>query len=248
MDQFEIFSQEGYAYLSRWAHFLAGITWIGLLYYFNFVQVPAFAQMGPEARSEALRNVTWRALWWFRWGAAFTVLTGLLILGFNEQFDRDYFSSAPGTAIAGGAILGFIMLGNVWLVIWPAQQIAIGSANAVAEGGEADPAAPAAARRAGLASRANTLFSIPMLLFMGGTTHLFASSHFVRNLSNDSLTAYWIIFVVLVGAIELNALGVGYGHAPHWSKAPYDTVRDVIISGFVLTIVLYVVFEILFQA
>ncbi|MXZ62864.1 MAG: urate hydroxylase PuuD, partial [Chloroflexi bacterium] len=59
----EILTQEGYSFLSRWAHFLAGITWIGLLYYFNFVQVPAFAEMTPEGRSEAMRRVTWRALW-----------------------------------------------------------------------------------------------------------------------------------------------------------------------------------------
>ena len=95
MDTLEIFTREGFSYLSRWGHFLAGITWIGLLYYFNFVQVPAFAQMSAEGRSEALRHVTWRALWWFRWGAALTVLTGFLILGFNEQLDRDYFSTIP---------------------------------------------------------------------------------------------------------------------------------------------------------
>ncbi|MYD65963.1 MAG: antitermination protein NusG [Chloroflexi bacterium] len=244
----EILTQEGYSFLSRWAHFLAGITWIGLLYYFNFVQVPAFAEMTPEGRSEAMRRVTWRALWWFRWGAMFTVLTGILILAFNEQITRDYFSTVQGTAIAGGGILGIIMFSNVWLVIWPAQQIAIGSANTVADGGEADPGAPAAARRAALASRTNTLFSIPMLLFMGGTSHLFGSSHFAGSLANDSLAAWWVIFVVIVGAIELNALGWPFGHAPHWSKAPYDTIRGVLISGFVLTVVFYVVFEMLFQA
>ena len=245
----EILTQEGYGFLSRWAHFLAGITWIGLLYYFNFVQVPAFAEMSPDGRSEAMRRVTWRALWWFRWGAMFTVLTGLLILAFNEQLTRDYFSTVQGTAIAGGGILGIIMFSNVWLVIWPAQQVAIGSAVTVAEGGEADPAAPAAARRAALASRTNTLLSIPMLLFMGGTSHLFGSSHFAGDLANDALASYWVIFVVIVGAIELNALGWPFGHgAGHWSKAPYDTIRGVLISGFVLTAVLYGVFELLFQA
>ena len=245
----EILTQEGYAFLSRWAHFLAGITWIGLLYYFNFVQVPAFAEMSGEGRSEAMRRVTWRALWWFRWGAMFTVLTGILILAFNEQLTRDYFTTVQGTAIAGGAILGIIMFSNVWLVIWPAQQIAIGSAVTVAEGGDANPEAPAAARRAALASRTNTLFSVPMLLFMGGTSHLFGSSHFVGDVANDALLAYWIIFGVVVAAIEINALGWPHGHAAgHWSKAPYDTIRGVIISGLVVTVVFYGVFELLFQA
>ncbi len=247
MDTLEIFTREGFAYLSRWAHFLVGITWIGLLYYFNFVQVPAFAEMSAEGRSEALRRVTWRALWWFRWGALLTVLTGFLILGFNERLERDYFTTIPGTVIAGGAILGIIMFLNVWLVIWPAQQVAIGSAETVAGGGEANPQAAGAARRAGLASRANTLFSIPMLFFMGATTHLAASSHFVNDASNDSLAAYWIIFTVLVGAIELDALGV-VGTAAHWTKAPFDSIRGVLISGFVLTAVLYAVVEFLFQA
>ena len=244
----EILSQEGYAFLSRYAHVLAGITWIGLLYYFNFVQVPAFAEMSGEGRSEAMRRVTWRALWWFRWGAMFTLLTGILILAFNEQLTREYFTTVQGTAIAGGAILGIIMFSNVWLVIWPAQQVAIGSAVTVAEGGDADPEAPAAARRAGLASRTNTLLSIPMLLFMGGTSHLFGSSHFVLDVANDSLLAYWVIFVALVGAIEINALGWPFGYAPHWSKAPYDTIRGVIIAGSVLTVAFYAVFELLFQA
>ena len=163
----EIFEQEGFSFLARWSHFLVGITWIGLLYYFNFVQVPSFAEMGADARSEALRRITWRALWWFRWGAALTVLTGILILGFNEQIEADYFATPQGIAIGSGAVLGIIMLSNVWAVIWPAQQIVIGSANTVAEGGEANPEGPAAGRRALLASRANTLFSIPLLFFMG---------------------------------------------------------------------------------
>ena len=247
MDTLEIFTREGFSYLSRWGHFLAGITWIGLLYYFNFVQVPAFAQMSAEGRSDALRHVTWRALWWFRWGAALTVLTGFLILGFNEQLTRDYFSTIPGTVIAGGAILGIIMFLNVWLVIWPAQQIVIGSAETVAGGGEADPAAAGSGRRALLASRANTLFSIPLLFFMGATSHLAASSHFVADASNDSLAAYWVIFTVLVGAIELDALGV-VGTESHWTKAPFDSIRGVLIAGFVLVAVLYVVVEFLFQA
>jgi uncharacterized membrane protein len=113
----ELFTQDGLSLLSRWGHFLAGITWIGLLYYFNFVQTPAFLQLGAPARMEALDKVTWRALWWFRWGAVFTVLSGLMILGFNEQFTADYFKTPSGISIGSGAILGIIMLSNVWGVI-----------------------------------------------------------------------------------------------------------------------------------
>lgn len=243
----ELLTQEGGAFLARWAHFLAGITWIGILYYFNFVQVPAFGEMEPGPRSEALRKITFRALWWFRWGAALTILSGVTIIGFQENFTSDYFTSAAGTSIGTGILLGTIMFGNVWIVIWPAQKIAIGSAQTVADGGEADPGAAAAARRAGLASRANTLFSIPLLFFMAATTHLVGVRDFeVGSISGDSLALYWAIVVVLVGALELSALGRLFGYGPGWSKTPFDSIRGVIIAGFVLLILLYIVFEILF--
>ena len=244
----EIFGQEGFAFLSRWAHFLAGITWIGLLYYFNFVQVPSFAEMGADARSEALRRITWRALWWFRYGAALTVLSGVLILVFEENIEADYFATPQGISILSGAILGIVMLSNVWLVIWPAQQIVIGSANTVAEGGEANSEAPAAGRRALLASRANTLFSIPLLFFMGATSHLVGFGGFDRDLSSGTQIGWWVIFGVLAAAIELDALDVMGESLPDWLKWPFEAIRNVIISGFVLAAVLYVVFEILFQA
>ena len=86
----ELFSQNGGIFLSRYAHYLAGITWIGLLYYFNFVQTPAFATFDAPARTEAISKLVPRALWWFRWAAVFTVLSGFFILGFQENFDGDY--------------------------------------------------------------------------------------------------------------------------------------------------------------
>jgi uncharacterized membrane protein len=243
----EIFTQEGFSFLSRWAHFLGGITWIGLLYYFNFVQVPAFPQMGAPARNEVLANIAWRALFLFRWGAVVTVVSGLLILGFNEQYDSDYFQSTSGTSIFSGAVLGIIMLANVWLVIWPAQQTVIGSARRVMAGGEADPAAAAAGRRGLLASRQNTIFSIPLLFFMGFTGHLAGSSHFEFDIGGGALAAYWIVFIVLVGALELNALGRIRGYAPNQLSWPYETIRGAVVTGFVLIAILYVLFEILFQ-
>src|SRR6195952_1641794 len=101
----DIFSRYGLAYLSRYLHVVVGITWIGLLYYFNFVQVPAFAEMEGAARNNAIDKLASRALWWFRWSAVATVVTGLLILGFQKNGDAsqltsmDYFKTLPGISI-----------------------------------------------------------------------------------------------------------------------------------------------------
>ena len=98
-DALNIISRSGGAFASRWAHVVVGITWIGLLYYFNFVQVPAFAEMEAAARNNAIDKLASRALWWFRWAAVATVASGILILGFQEQLDDiDYFKTAPGMA------------------------------------------------------------------------------------------------------------------------------------------------------
>ena len=258
----EIFTDTGYAFLARWTHFLAGITWIGLLYYFNFIQAPAVAQMGDSSRSDITRYLVPRALWWFRWAALLTFLSGLTILFFSghlffsftngfEWAGREtltYFAQPQGIGILGGAILGTIMLGNVWMVIWPAQRIVIASAEAVAAGGEANSAAAPAGRRALLASRANTLFSIPLLFFMGATTHLMGSSHFEFDLSAGVQIAYWIVFAVVAGAVEASALGRIGGYGRNWNTEPFESIRNVIISGFVLLAILYIVFEVLFQA
>ena len=236
----EIFTQEGFAFLSRWGHFLTGITWIGLLYYFNFVQVPSFATFEAGTRTEVTTKLVPRALWWFRWGAVFTAVTGLLILGFQEQFDGDYFKSTPGTSILTGTLFGLTMFANVWLIIWPKQQIVIASAESVASGGAANPAAADAARRAFLASRTNTLFSIPMLFFMAATSHFAPSSHF-ELFPGGALWFYWIVVLAIWGVIEANALGYIEGTGPSQSKMPLETIRNVIISGFVVMAVIYVI-------
>ena len=138
----DIFSKSGFAFLSRWSHVVVGITWIGLLYYFNFVQVPAFAEMEAAARNNAIDKLASRALWWFRWAAVATVVSGLLILGFQEQLDdMDYFKSPPGMAIAVGILLALTMFVNVWGIIWRNQKTVIANARNVQAGGEADPAA-----------------------------------------------------------------------------------------------------------
>jgi uncharacterized membrane protein len=114
----EIFTREGGEILARWGHYLAGVTWIGLLYYFNFVQVPSFAQFEAAPRTEAINKLVPRALWWFRWGAVATLVSGLLIIASKPELD-DYFDSPGGVSISTGMLLAIIMFLNVWLVIWP---------------------------------------------------------------------------------------------------------------------------------
>jgi uncharacterized membrane protein len=237
----EIFTREGSEILARWGHYLSGVTWIGLLYYFNFVQVPSFAQFEAAPRTEAINKLVPRALWWFRYGALLTLLTGLWII-FSKEEIGDYFDSPTGVAISTGILLALIMFTNVWAVIWPNQKVVIASAERVAAGGEADPNAAPAGRKALLASRTNTLLSIPMLFFMGAASH-FAPFHFT---TEDGQGPYWIVVIVVVGALELNALGRlgGYGQEP--IRKYMDSHRDTIIAGFALWVVLYLLWEIFF--
>ena len=226
--------------LGRYAHYLAGITWIGLLYFFNFIQGSAFGEMSEGARGEALRKITWRTLWWFRWAAALTWISGIWILGHQKVLGGDlfpdYWNTSQGMGIAFGAILGTTMAANVWMVIWPAQQIVIGSSNTVAEGGEADPAAGAAAKRAGRASRVNTLFSIPLLWFMMWPSHFGARFGMP---SAGSRWAIWIIFLVIWGVMEASALGKVGGYDNAINKQVLDQHRYTIWYGFGITAILY---------
>jgi len=152
-----------------WLHVLAGITWIGLLYYFNFVQVPALAaaakdQGGPGGAGIS-KYVAPRALLWFRWAAVFTWLTGALYLLRLDLLDDALLLRGPAMTIGIGAWLGTIMLFNVWVLIWPNQKKVLGLVEATAD-------QIAKARRiAFLASRTNTLLSIPMLMSMVGFGH-----------------------------------------------------------------------------
>ena len=159
-----------------WLHVLAGVTWIGLLYYFNFVQVPALgeavADEGGPGGAGITKYVAPRALWWFRWGAALTWLTGATFLYLNgmlhQAFTLGLMGEAPNpyaTTIGIGAWLGTIMLCNVWVLIWPHQKKVLGMVEA-----SADEVAKAK-NTAFLASRSNTLMSIPMLMSMIGPGH-----------------------------------------------------------------------------
>lgn len=199
-------------FMARWAHLVFGITWIGMLYYFNFVQGGYFKNASPEGLADAKTKLAPSALWWFRWGAMFTFLTGLYLLhtisgtlGMNEF-------------IWVGALLGTFMFLNVWLVIWPAQQIALGMK-------EGD--GPAAGAKALLASRTNTLFSGPMAYFMLASAHK-GSQYSAEGLSNGLWAALAIVIL-----LELNAL---FG-----KQGPMASVAGVIHSSIALTVVLALV-------
>jgi uncharacterized membrane protein len=228
---------QGLHFLARYTHVLFGITWIGLLYFFNFVQVPAFAEMDPAARSEALRKITFRALWWFRWASALTVGSGLIMWAIGG---KDYKpSTSLGLSITLGTILGLTMAANVWMVIWPNQQINIGSAEKVAGGGEADPAAAGAAKAAGRASRVNAFFSIPMAFFMVFTSHF---APYFSNGGAGARTGVWILFLVIFLFAELSALGkLPGGLDSPFCKMVLDDHKKVIQAGIAFTAVMYLI-------
>lgn len=220
----------GYEMLLRWGHLLAGITWIGLLYYFNLVQGEFFKEADATAKSDVIQKLVPRALCWFRWGAVVTLLTGLGMLGVR--------GGGGSIDIYVGSLLGIMMFTNVWLIIYPNQKIVIASTTQVANGGEALPAAAEALVTAGLASRTNALFSVPMLYFMG------ASSHFPHSFN---LLAFLIAVLVILtleynGAYpvlkNINALQ----KLPAGGKmAPYASIKGVIHCGLGLTIVLFLI-------
>jgi uncharacterized membrane protein len=153
------------AAVARWVHFMAGVMWLGLLYYFNFVHAAAMKAATAEGSADALsRHVLPRALFYFRWAAVVTWLAGAALLG--SRFSDAFLLRNGMAGIGIGAWLGTIMLANVWLVIWPNQKRVLGLV-------EADSAQKATARRtAFLVSRLNLVLSIPMLFFMaGGWSH-----------------------------------------------------------------------------
>ena len=250
-----IISRGGGAFVSRWLHVVVGITWIGLLYYFNFVQVPAFAEMEAAARNNAVDKLASRALWWFRWAAAATVVTGLMILLFqkdgdkSELFSGDYMKSIEGIAIFTGILLALTMFLNVWLVIWPNQKKVIANARNVQAGGEADPAAAAAGRKALLASRMNAIYSFTMLFFMVSAGHLFELTGKWKAFPSDgSRATYWLIAVIIWLVLELSALGVIGGTGQNATNKIFETHKNALIAGGVLVVVYYVLFYVAFKA
>jgi uncharacterized membrane protein len=231
----EILSMEGWYILLRWFHVLAGITWIGVLYYFNVIQTPFFGtELGGTAKSAMTRGLVPNALWWFRWGAMFTFITGVLILLTKLGHENVPLGSDYMTRILTGGLMGTLMWANVWFVIWPAQQVVIANAEKVAAGGEADPAAAPRAARAGLASRTNTLFSIPMLFFM-------VSAQSFTSLGTTNTVSYWLLALALILGVEINCL-VGTGQARQKMLA---TVSGTIHTGILLAIALFLAMSVL---
>ncbi|MBT5795895.1 MAG: antitermination protein NusG [Porticoccaceae bacterium] len=192
---------------TRWAHVLFGITWIGMLYYFNFVQGGYFKQASAEGLADAKAKLAPSALWWFRWGAMFTFLTGLYLLHTISNVLNNY--------IIIGSAMGILMAANVWMVIWPAQKIALG----LVEGGDK----AAAGAKALLASRTNTLFSAPMLFGMLAGPHY---GGYVTPIGGTGL----IVALVIIVALEINGL--------KGKQGPMTTVNGVIGSSLALTAIL----------
>ena len=247
-----LFSRDGLEGLGfRWLHILAGITWIGLLYYFNFVQVPSFAAYGtegdgPKARNIALNVLARRALWWFRWAAVATFLTGIIIVGLGRNYFGGGLKVARNSGILTGMLLGTIMLLNVWGVIWRNQKVVLANAANVLAGNAADPNAAAAGRRAVMASRQNALFSVSMVWFMTFTSH-FSSTYANGDSKLHNLGLYWVIALVVIAVLEVNALGLlpWKTTANKGLNMLYDGkgVRNVLIASFGLWVVFLVLWE-----
>jgi uncharacterized membrane protein len=171
------FSPGGFwAFIFRWLHVISGVMWIGLLYYFNFVQMIAMPKIPAEQKPAVSKFVAPTALFWFRWGAVATLLTGLILAGINQYIvevltlgivtDGGAFVSFNLTLLGIGMWLGLIMAFNVWFIIWPNQKVALGIVDGTPE------AKAKAARTAMLFSRTNMVLSIPMLFAMVGAMHL----------------------------------------------------------------------------
>ena len=217
------------AYLFRWMHFFAGVIWIGMLYYFNFVQTEFFKETDAGTKSAAISKLVPRALWWFRYGALVTFLTGLALAGF--------LGSAINFYLIIGMLLGTLMFLNVWLIIWPKQQIVIASNAQVLGGGQALPEAAKALAGAGLASRSNALFSLPMLFFMGASAHLTGTGRLPMSADDGVSMLAVILTLVIIAGLEINAIKGKAG--------PMASVVGVIHCGIGLAAALLVIAEFL---
>ena len=198
-------------------HILFGIAWIGLLYYFNFVQTEYLKVADSDAKADVMKKLAPNALWWFRWAAFFTFLTGLILI--------HQITARIGTEIILGVTMGTIMMLNVWGIIWRNQKIVLGMK---------DGDVATAAAKAGLASRTNTLFSVPMLMYMVYSAHAPGSYLVLEDWSSLSL----IIGLAIIFVIEANAI---------WGKMlpVIASVRAVITSSFVLAIIFKLITDLL---
>jgi uncharacterized membrane protein len=239
---------DAWLFLLRWFHFLAGITWIGMLYYFNFVQVPFFAGAEAPVRTGMIAGgLVSRALWWFRWGAMLTFITGwLYLLHRMMQLGgvQAFFSGSYGWAIFIGGIIGSLMWFNVWFIIWPAQQVVMASTARVKEGGQAIPEAAARGARGGATSRTNTLLSIPMLFFMGTASHF--PTLFTPGARPSKITMM-IVFLIILAIVEWNAVvGPATPDKASAGKKVLATVKGTLWAGFILTAIFVIALKVIF--
>ena len=173
VDSSSLTDQAFYSFVFRWLHVLSAIMWIGLLWYFNFVQIPNMPNIPDDQKPAISKVIAPAALWWFRWGAMATVATGLILGYLNGYLESAMTLGFRGDglpqhiAIGVGMWLGIIMWFNVWFVIWPNQKKALGIVKVE------DSVKAASARTAMLFSRTNTLLSIPMLFSMVAAQNLF---------------------------------------------------------------------------
>lgn len=228
-----LFTEDGLVMFLRFVHFFAGVAWIGHLYYFNFVQGAFMPEVEAPVKNQVFSKLVPRAMWWFRYGALFTFASGVIMLGLRgHSLGSGFMTSSYGIFIYTGALMGTLMFLNVWLIIWPIQRGLIANANSALSGGAADAALAAKAPKALLASRTNTLFSIPLLFFMG------ASQHLPLNIpDNFSPGAVLGVVTLIILGIEFNAIKGKLG--------PMTTVKGVIHCGLALLVALYAIIEVM---
>lgn len=228
-----LFTHEGLMMILRWIHLFAGVAWIGHLYYFNFVQGAFLTEVDAAVKNQALAKLAPKALWWFRYGALYTFLSGFAMLSImGAELKGDFLTTPYGIYIYTGSLLGILMFLNVWLIIWPKQKVIVASALSVINGGQADPKAATLGPAALLASRTNVLFSIPLLFFMGASRHLSLN---IPDEFNPTPLVLSITGIILL--LQLNAMKGKLG--------PLTTVKGVIHMGVVLLVVLYALIEVL---
>jgi uncharacterized membrane protein len=245
----EIFSREGLWGAFVAAHVIFAVMWMGLLWFFNFVQTPAYAEMDVAARNNAFDKLTWRALWWFRWAAMATVVMGVLIIAIEggNLYTGDFWRSTQGVTLLVGILMAFVMLYNVWMIIWPNQQVVIANARNVAAGGEANPNAAGSARAGAMASRQNTIFSLPVLFFMVGVAHFYSNSHFSFRPSGAKWAVFLVLAIIVIAALELNALGKISGRGNTGLNVIYETHKNAMYTGIGLIVGFYIFSEILLR-
>lgn len=248
----ELLSQDYlYNFGFRYLHTLVGIVWIGLLYYFNLVQVPGLAAYGDEgkARNITIDKIARRALWWFRYASLATLATGILITGqpgYWKNFLNDGLSgNGHDAAISVGMIMATLMAANVWMIIWKNQKVVLANAANVLAGGEANADAPIAGRKALLASRQNMILSVAMLFFMVGAAHFYNGGIFAES-SSSNATTFLLVSVAITALLQLNALGkfggIKAGNKMLWM---YESHKNALIVSGVLLLVLWIFSEVI---